>query len=144
VIKDLDVGLIDFPTLFRGKEVYLCWRMGESGIRHWHGVDEGFAGRKRSTMISSRTTPAIRPTDLIYRVIHCRPVAGPHFCDYTVTTALKSLPNGGPRFQVGDTMQPRNVTSAAVLFGRCLLDSSGRLACSEPDAQGHSPRNHQR
>ena len=46
VIKDLDVGLIDFPTLFRGKEVYLCWRMGESGIRHWHGVDEGFAGRK--------------------------------------------------------------------------------------------------
>jgi hypothetical protein len=46
VIKDLDVGLIDFPTLFRGKEVYLCWKMGESGISHWHGTDEGFAGRK--------------------------------------------------------------------------------------------------
>jgi hypothetical protein len=46
VIKDLDVGLVDFPTLFRGQEVYLCWKMGESGIGYWHGVDEGFAGRK--------------------------------------------------------------------------------------------------
>ena len=47
VIKDLDIGLVDFPTLFRGEEVYLCWRMGESGIRFWHGVNEGFAGRKQ-------------------------------------------------------------------------------------------------
>ena len=46
VIKDLDIGLVDFPTLFRGREVYLCWKMGERGIGHWHGVDEGFAGRK--------------------------------------------------------------------------------------------------
>lgn len=46
VIKDLDIGLIDFPTLFRGREVYLCWKMGEAGIAHWHGVDEGFSGRK--------------------------------------------------------------------------------------------------
>lgn len=46
LIKDLDIGLVDFPTLFHGKEVYLCWKMGESGISHWHGVDEGFAGRK--------------------------------------------------------------------------------------------------
>src|SRR5260370_585255 len=45
-IKDLDIGLIDFPPLFRGREVYLCWKMGEPGIRFWHGVDEGFAGRK--------------------------------------------------------------------------------------------------
>src|SRR5262245_38314190 len=47
VIKDLDIGLVDFPTLFHGREVYLCWRMGESGIRYWHGTDEGFAGRKQ-------------------------------------------------------------------------------------------------
>ena len=47
VIKDLDIGLVDFPTLFHGQEVYLCWRMGEIGIRYWHGVDEGFAGRKQ-------------------------------------------------------------------------------------------------
>jgi hypothetical protein len=46
LIKDLDTGLVDFPTLFRGREVYLCWKLGESGIRFWHGVDEGFAGRK--------------------------------------------------------------------------------------------------
>ena len=46
VVKDLDIGLVDFPTLFRGREVYLCWKMGEPAIGHWHGVDEGFAGRK--------------------------------------------------------------------------------------------------
>jgi hypothetical protein len=46
VVKDLDIGLIDFPTLFRGEEVYLCWKLGESGIEFWHGVHEGFRGRK--------------------------------------------------------------------------------------------------
>jgi len=46
VIKDLDTGLVDFPTLLRGDEVYLCWRLGETGIGFWHGVDEGFRGRK--------------------------------------------------------------------------------------------------
>jgi hypothetical protein len=46
VIKDLDTGLIDFPTLFRGREVYLCWKLGESSIAWWHGTEEGFAGRK--------------------------------------------------------------------------------------------------
>jgi len=46
LIKDLDVGLVDFPTLFRGVEVYLCWKLGEAGIAFWHGVDEGFRGRK--------------------------------------------------------------------------------------------------
>jgi hypothetical protein len=44
-VKDLDIGLVDFPTLFRGREVYLCWRMGEPAIRYWHG-EEGFRGRK--------------------------------------------------------------------------------------------------
>jgi len=46
VVKDLDMGLIDFPTFFRGEEVYLCWKLGESAIEFWHGVDEGFRGRK--------------------------------------------------------------------------------------------------
>ena len=46
LIKDLDAGLVDFPTLYRGEEVYLCWRMDENDIQHWHGVHEGFAGRK--------------------------------------------------------------------------------------------------
>jgi hypothetical protein len=46
LVKDLDIGLVDFPTVFRGEEVYLCWRMGEPAITFWHGVDEGFQGRK--------------------------------------------------------------------------------------------------
>lgn len=46
LVKDLDIGLIDFPTLYRGREVYLCWKLGENGIGFWHGVDEGFGGRK--------------------------------------------------------------------------------------------------
>ena len=44
--KDLDTGLVDFPTLLRGVEVYLCWKLGEAKIAFWHGVDEGFRGRK--------------------------------------------------------------------------------------------------
>ena len=46
IVKDLDIGLIDFPTTFRGIEVYLCWKLGEPAIEFWHGVDEGFRGRK--------------------------------------------------------------------------------------------------
>jgi hypothetical protein len=46
VVKDLDIGLIDFPTLFRGVEVYLCWKLEEPAIAFWHGTDEGFRGRK--------------------------------------------------------------------------------------------------
>jgi len=46
LLKDLDMGLIDFPTLLRGEEVYLCWKLGESGIQFWHGVHEGYRGRK--------------------------------------------------------------------------------------------------
>lgn len=46
VVKDLHIGLVDFPTMFRGEEVYLCWRMDEDDIEHWHGVHEGFAGRR--------------------------------------------------------------------------------------------------
>jgi hypothetical protein len=46
VVKDLDIGLVDFPTMFKGVEVYLCWKLGEPAIEFWHGVDEGFRGRK--------------------------------------------------------------------------------------------------
>ena len=47
LVKDLDTGLIDFPALLNNREVYLCWKMGEERIDFWHGVSEGFAGRKR-------------------------------------------------------------------------------------------------
>jgi hypothetical protein len=46
VLKDLDVGLLDFPTLYHGQEVYMCWKVGEDEIEFWHGINEGFAGRK--------------------------------------------------------------------------------------------------
>ncbi len=46
LVKDLDVGLVDFPSLLEGEEIYLCWKLGEEQIAFWHGVDEGFAGRK--------------------------------------------------------------------------------------------------
>src|SRR5258708_29763836 len=45
-VKDLEIGLIDFPTIYRDEEVLLCWRMGEDGIEFWHGCTEGFRGRK--------------------------------------------------------------------------------------------------
>ena len=46
VVKDLDEGLVDFPSLRDGQEVYLCWKLGEEHIGYWHGLSEGFAGRK--------------------------------------------------------------------------------------------------
>jgi hypothetical protein len=45
-VKDVDVGLLDFPALRDGVVVLLCWRVGEGAIEYWHGVEEGFAGRK--------------------------------------------------------------------------------------------------
>ena len=46
LVKDLDRGLVDFPALRDGEEVLLCWQVGEDEVAYWHGVDEGFAGRK--------------------------------------------------------------------------------------------------
>jgi hypothetical protein len=46
VTKDLGLGLVDFPHLRGGRVVNLCWRYGEDRITHWHGLDEGYAGRK--------------------------------------------------------------------------------------------------
>jgi hypothetical protein len=46
VIKDLDVGLLDFPAIIDHQDVYLCWKLGEDRIRFYHRQDEGFSGRK--------------------------------------------------------------------------------------------------
>jgi hypothetical protein len=46
LVKDLDRGLVDFPALRGGEEVLLCWQVGEDEVAFWHGVEEGFAGRK--------------------------------------------------------------------------------------------------
>ena len=45
-VKDLDIGLLDFPCRVDGEIVLLCWKLGESAITHWHNTTEGFAGRK--------------------------------------------------------------------------------------------------
>jgi hypothetical protein len=45
-VKDIASGLIDFPTIRDGRVVYLCWRMNEETITHWHDLDAGFAGRR--------------------------------------------------------------------------------------------------
>jgi hypothetical protein len=45
-IKDLETGLIDFLSRFEDRDVFLCWKLGESNIAFWHGLEEGFRGRK--------------------------------------------------------------------------------------------------
>jgi len=46
LVKDLGVGLLDFPSMLNNEEVYLCWKLGEDRIRYYHRQDEGYAGRK--------------------------------------------------------------------------------------------------
>jgi hypothetical protein len=46
VLKDLDLGLLDFPAEREGEEVLLCWQVGEDSVAFWHGLEDGFAGRK--------------------------------------------------------------------------------------------------
>ena len=46
VVKDLDLGLLDFPAMREGRPVFLCWKAGEAAITHWHGTDETFVDRK--------------------------------------------------------------------------------------------------
>ena len=45
-VKDIDIGLLDFPCKVEGEIVLLCWKLGEEKITHWHSTEEGFAGRK--------------------------------------------------------------------------------------------------
>jgi hypothetical protein len=45
-VKDLDMGIVDFPSLRDGREVYLCWRVDEPTVAYWHDLDAGFRGRQ--------------------------------------------------------------------------------------------------
>jgi len=45
-VKDLDIGLLDFPCVVGDEVILLCWKLGEKKLAHWHGTEEGFAGRK--------------------------------------------------------------------------------------------------
>ncbi|HTU17424.1 MAG TPA: DUF2203 domain-containing protein [Gemmataceae bacterium] len=53
-LKDYFTGLIDFPSLMNGRPVYLCWRLGEPEVAHWHELEAGFAGRQKLSPNTSR------------------------------------------------------------------------------------------
>jgi hypothetical protein len=53
VIKDLAQGLVDWPALHEGREVWLCWRYGESEVSYWHDMHAGFAGRRPVSELES-------------------------------------------------------------------------------------------
>jgi hypothetical protein len=46
-IKDIERGLVDFPAMLGGREVFLCWEQDEDDIEHWHDLDVGFSGREK-------------------------------------------------------------------------------------------------
>jgi hypothetical protein len=46
-IKEPFIGLIDFPSVMNGRPIYLCWRLGEPEVAHWHELEAGFAGRQK-------------------------------------------------------------------------------------------------
>jgi hypothetical protein len=47
VVKDLFRGLVDFPAILDGKEVFLCWESGEADIEFWHDLESGYSGREK-------------------------------------------------------------------------------------------------
>jgi hypothetical protein len=46
VVRDIERGLIDFPAILEGREVYLCWELGEDEVAFWHELEGGFGGRE--------------------------------------------------------------------------------------------------
>jgi hypothetical protein len=54
-IKDYHLGLVDFPALYEGREVYLCWALGEEHVDHWHELDAGYAGRRSVTELADHS-----------------------------------------------------------------------------------------
>ena len=61
LVKDLDMGLLDFPALLDGVEVYLCWRLGETKIEWWHSTQDGYSGRRRIMDEFGYNEPNLRP-----------------------------------------------------------------------------------
>ena len=64
-VKDLDLGLLDFPCLVQGETVLLCWKLGEKRITHWHGTNEGFSSRKPldERILGPRSRPSKQRSD---------------------------------------------------------------------------------
>ena len=61
LVKDLDMGLLDFPALLNGVEVYLCWKLGETKIEWWHSTHDGYSGRRRIMDEFGYDEPNLRP-----------------------------------------------------------------------------------
>ena len=55
IMKDFDEGLIDFFSKFEGRDIFLCWRVGEDKIKFWHEIEGGFSGRKPIVDLESQT-----------------------------------------------------------------------------------------
>ncbi len=60
LVKDLDLGLVDFPGKLNGEDVLWCWQLGEDRIRFWHRPSEGFAGRKPISPGDAGATPPVQ------------------------------------------------------------------------------------
>jgi len=60
IVKDLEVGLLDFPAILHDEEVLLCWRLGEDRIRYYHRASEGFAGRRPLDPLDTGGSPPIQ------------------------------------------------------------------------------------
>ncbi len=60
-VKDLDMGLLDFPCIVDGETILLCWKLGEDRIAYWHGLEEGYKGRKPITDKIARSGPTDKP-----------------------------------------------------------------------------------
>jgi len=54
-VKGIDPFLVDFPALYNGEEIYLCWQEGENCIEYWHKTSEGFGGRKHVSLLSEKS-----------------------------------------------------------------------------------------
>ena len=57
VIRDLDRGLVDFPAIIDGDEVYLCWELGETEIEYWHDLESGYGGKTLTRRLRTGTAP---------------------------------------------------------------------------------------
>jgi hypothetical protein len=59
LVKDLEQGLVDFYALMDGEPVFLCWQFGEPAVAHWHGLEDGFAGREPIEGVTVRPPPFV-------------------------------------------------------------------------------------
>lgn len=55
IVRDLVAGLVDFPALWQGREIHLCWRLGEAQVSWWHEVDAGFTGRRPASELGEQS-----------------------------------------------------------------------------------------